>query len=182
MRFEHEIFNFCSFTKECELFAGTFSPYEPLKAANAPEILGFAGGVYFGDNSTEYIGYGSYPAGSVCNGQSPSPGFILTKSSAPGAYIPCNNANEIDSTTAFYINNHPLLKWVPSGSIATVSSQGLIKINGSAGTSMFGRVLFEGRYYVGKVEVNNNLMTLWFVTSDGEKGFRSGFDILTCGK
>lgn len=166
--------------KKMKNFLGSFAPYEPVFELNAPEQYGFAGGVFYEDNSTEYVGYGNFP-GSPCSGQSPAPGFILTKPSKPGIYMSCFPGNQYSDQTAIYLYNHPLLRWVPTNNVAMMTDPASLKISGNVWAFLFGRVLYNGFYHVGKIDGTSNVLTLWVTTSTGERSFNTGIEVLACG-
>ena len=159
---------------------GSFAPYDPVFERNAPELYGFAGGVFYEDNSTEYVGYGNYE-GTSCSNQSPAPGFILTKPSKAGLYLSCSPTNQFSKCSGIYLYKHPQLRWVATNSVAMMTDPATLKRNGSFTVHLYGRILYNGFYHVGKVDGRSSQLTLWVVTSTGEKSFTSGFEILSCG-
>lgn len=100
------------------LFLGTFLPYDTVNGLQDPAKYGFPAATSYIDNSTQYIGFGTFPFGMPCTYQ--SPGYISTNPSAPGIYITCLTQkingmfNEMFyfKDNSYYLLNHPDLQWV----------------------------------------------------------------------
>lgn len=146
----------------------------------APETKGFVGGKFYGDNSNVYVGYGNFP-GPNCISQNPAPGYISTNSSAPGAYMSCNNLDRYDKSSAFYLVNSSDLQWVQCNVNNMLNILGILKIN-SYYNFLFARVWMNGIYYIGKLNSAVAGPTLWTTTATGEKSFYGGFEVLACSK
>lgn len=71
---------------------------------------------------------------SMCWGQNPAPGRLMTTSSVsgPGVYCSCNTAatgENYDAQSAQYFVNNPNLMWVPTTPAQASSVTGAIKTN-----------------------------------------------------
>lgn len=141
----------------------------------APETKGIAGGSFYGDNSTAYVGYGNFPP-PFCQGQIPSPGGISTNSSSAGAYPICGGHRQ-DKFSAHYLLKHPDLQWVVTDLNNTLKIPGLIRIN--SGSFLIARMWFNGIYNLGKVFAS--LGSIWIGIEGGETKIDSGgFEVLAC--
>lgn len=129
------------------------------------------------DNSAEYVGYGNATS---CRNQAPCPAVISTNPTAPGAYMTCSFGNVYDRTSAYFLANHPDLAWVPTNIISMFSVANPIKINGGLWPFMFGRVLINGRYSIGKIHAGNGAYGLYVQGSSGELLFKYDYEVLTC--
>lgn len=161
------------------LLSGTFVPYDPIKDIDGPKNKGFAGGNFYGDNSTEYVAYGNFSASSSCVFQNPSPGYIRTVPLIAGVYLACGNADEYSSTTGFYLSAHPNLKWVLSNVTEMFKLPTALKLN-RQNPFMFGRILYQGYQYVGKLHASGDSGMIFIETATGVKSFTNGFEVLTC--
>lgn len=144
---------------------------------NDPVSYGFVGGYYYKDNSTQYVGYGTFSG--YCTVENPCPGGIqLTPT--PGAYVTCANIPSVDSKSAYYLLNHPNLNWVRSNASNTIARNipGGITITGNTYTFYFGRILYNGLYRLGKVHAVNGKM---FLEVAGTENTYTCYDVLTCG-
>lgn len=151
--------------------------YESSKNISAPAIAGFQGGMSWKDNSAEYVGYGN---ASSCGNQAPCPAVISTNPTAPGAYMTCSTGEVYDGTSAYFLANHPDLTWVPTNIISMFSVANPVKINGGLWPFMFGRVLINGRYSIGKIYAGNGVYGLYVQSSSGSIYYKSDYEVLTC--
>lgn len=159
-------------------FLGTFVAYDTVNNINGPAVNGFAAGIYYKDNSTEYVGYGSFSTG-ICVSSSPSPGPVLIN--PPGAMMTCTS-DTYDNNTSFYLLNHPSLTWVASNPSAMLTLPNTIKFNKSPYPFLFGRVFYNGAYQIGKIHAGNGLYGLYLGSASGVQSFTgsSVFEVLTC--
>lgn len=153
-------------------------PYDRVNNVRAPEIDGFAGGIFYGDNSTEYVGYGNFRQSNCVSG-GPAPAYILTNPSKPGGYLQCSILDDYEKDEIFYILKNPDLKWIPTDIDNIHKLAGLINVPGAVfPTFWFGRVKYEGIYYLGKYYLPDE--RFYITTSEGYKGFKTGFEVLAC--
>lgn len=150
--------------------------YDTTNDIKAPETKGFVGGNFFSDNSTAYVGFGYFP-GIDCSGQSPAPGFISTNSSAPGVYLPCGSLR-YDNFSAYYLQKHSDLKWIPTNLNNVLKVPGILKINDQQ-SFLFSRVWMNGIYYLGKL-YGTATPSFWITLAAGEKKIDVGFEVLAC--
>lgn len=152
--------------------------YDTTNDFKAPETKGFAGGTFYGDNSTTYVGYTIYNA-SPCSWENNVrvPGYILTNSSAAGVYVQCWTFDVKQTTNNFYLLNHPNLKWIPTNSSNMLNLTSSVKIPGF-NDFLFGRIQHEGIYYLGKLQISHK--KLYITTKTDSKSFDSGVEVLTC--
>lgn len=106
--------------------------------------------------------------------------MISTNPTAPGAYMTCYDGDVYDKTSAFFLANHPDLAWVPTNIISMFSIANPIKINGGLWPFMFGRVLINGRYSIGKIHAGNGAYGLYVRSSSGVLRFNYDYEVLTC--
>lgn len=139
-----------------------------------PELNGFQGGIHFVDGKTRlYVGYGY----SGC-GQSMSPGYIITNSSAPGCYMACGGLY-YDKSQVYYLVAHPKLTWVPTDLKAMYNVPGTLKISDGRWPFMFGRILYKGFYTLGKIH-HTTESSFYIQNEETSIPFTTGFEILAC--
>lgn len=128
------------------------------------------------DNVTkEYVGYGS-----SCSQQNPAPGFIITTPTKAGCYIECGSET-FDKTNAFYLSYHPQLTYVTTDTSKMLSIPGVLKITGSGYTDLYGRIIYNGAYQLGKVHTIAGADGLLITGSSGTAiRYTTGFEVLTC--
>jgi hypothetical protein len=107
-------------------------------------------------------------------------GYILTNPSKPGVYLSCATGLIYNKNDAYYLLNHPDLKYVPTNGTAMLTEPGVLRLNGTPWKSMFGRYNYQGQYYIGKVVYEKIDGSIWFATPIGEISLKSGFEVLTC--
>lgn len=161
-------------------FAGTFVKYDPVRNIDAPKFNGFAGGLFYGDKSVEYVAYGNFSSTSGCAFQNPSPGYIRTVSGNAGLYLACGQQEEFIPGNGFYLLKHPNLLWVNSNITTMTSLPGALKVNNNETPFMYGRIMYSGYYYVGKLHSGSGACQLYIETATGCKHFATGFQVLTC--
>lgn len=157
-------------------FIGTFVYFDTLNKPNDPVKYGFAGGVYYKDGATQYVGYGSFV--DMCLHENPTPAGISPNPA--GGYMTCSSQPYTDKYTAYYLLNNPNLKWVSTDKNAVKTLSGVLKTSGS--TSLyFGRVLVDGQYRFAKVHSHGvDYDGLWLETAAGEVKFETNFEALVC--
>lgn len=153
------------------IFPGTFVYYDANNNPNAPFRNGFVGGIAQ-DGSIAFVGRGN----NVPQNQNPCPGRISTKASAAGVYMPAGNT--LDSSSAYYILDHPDLHYVATTGNASSSVAGAIKFVGGGFTFGLGRIMINGYAYLGKIHVGK---TLNYIAENGNETATTGaFEMLTC--
>lgn len=163
------------------LFSGTFAKYDPINAPKAPEINGVVAGKTHrtGFDYDVYVGNGNNLFNSYCTDQNPVPGFISTYPGEEAAYLKCGDLYN-DTKTANYLLAHPDLKYINTNTVDMLNIAGTLKQNNGVFPFLYGRILFNGRYYSGKVHAGNGAFIMRFNTADGEKNATTNFDVLTC--
>lgn len=102
--------------------------------------------------------------------------------SPPGARLRCGLNDHIDNESAYYLLNHPKLRWVPTNSTKLMEVPNTIKLDGGEHFKfMFGRVFYDGAFRVGKLHAGPNAFNIWIEDKKGEEsGFAQEFQVLTC--
>lgn len=114
-----------------------------------------------------------------CNNQHQAPCSLTITGSSPGCNIPCGSTQVYDGKTSFYLLSNANLHWVPTDATNLVNIPNAIKVLGPF-NFMFGRILYNGNYILGKVQAGNGIYNFQTVTSNGQIQNTTGFEILTC--
>lgn len=92
----------------------------------------------------------------------------------------CDDWDFLDNSTAFYLVKHQDLKWVSTNTTAMLNVPGTLSVSNPTFKFLFGRVMYEGRYYLGKLAAGQSDFNMYIETTSGYKEFSTGFEVLTC--
>lgn len=105
--------------------SGRFIQYNTAFDQGGPIIEGFKAGSYL-DNSDVFVGYAN---NAECNGEIRSPARIRAIPPA-GGYVSRCGTEGYDSSTAFYLQNHPNLAWVSATTSTVLQVPNVFVIDG----------------------------------------------------